>query len=61
MENSQYLAPVGSVWKGYGLHNAGLHVTIVAIGKTNGKVKAERHLDGKRFWTFLAWYRLVSE
>jgi hypothetical protein len=58
--DDSYLAPIGSVWQGYGIHNAGRYITVIAIGKTNGKVKVERHIDGKRFWTFLGWYRRVE-
>lgn len=51
---------VGSVVKGFGLHNAGHHYTVLAIGRTAGRVRLEEHLTGRTFWTFDKWYRVVD-
>lgn len=51
------MVKAGDVLQGYGLANAGRYITIVEVGKTAGRALVERHIDGKRFWTFLRYYR----
>lgn len=50
---------VGSTVKGFGLHNAGRHYTVRAIGKSRGRVQLEENLTGRVFWTFITYYRVV--
>lgn len=48
----------GSVLQGFGLSNAGRFATVVEVSKsTRGRALIERHLDGKRLWTFLRYWR----
>jgi hypothetical protein len=47
---------VGQVIRGFGLHNAGHHYTVLQVGRTRGRVYLEEHLTGRKFWTFTYWY-----
>jgi len=51
---------IGDVLTGYGLQNAGHSYTVLAIGRTAGRVRLEEHLTGRKFWTYDRYYR-VSE
>lgn len=50
---------VGDVLQGFGLSNAGRYFTVLSVGKS-GRARLQRHIDGKTFWTFLRYYRVVE-
>ena len=49
----------GDVLVGFGLANAGRYATVIQVkGK---RIRIQRHLDGKDFWTFPTYWRLSSD
>ena len=50
---------VGSTLCGIGLTNAGRSVTVLAIGRTAGRIRVEEHITGRTFWTFDRSYRVA--
>ena len=54
---------VGSVLQGFGLHNAGVHVTVKKLGRKEHMkhlVLVEGNLSGRRAWRGVRWYRVVK-
>ncbi len=51
---------VGDVVQATGLRNAGRHYTVLAIGRTQGRVQLHAHLSGAKFWTFDKGYRFIE-
>ena len=51
---------VGSTLQGFGLSNAGRYYTVIAIGRSAGRVHLEEHLTGRKFWTFMRYYRVIN-
>ena len=52
---------IGSVVVGTGLSNAGrAHTVRMVSPTTRHRFELERHLDGRRFWTFDRYYRVVA-
>ena len=54
---------VGSVLRGFGLHNAGIHLTVLKLGRKEHMkhlVLVEGHLTKRRAWHGVRWYRVVQ-
>lgn len=59
----EVLYPVGTILKGYGLHNAGMYFTVVSLRPYKGKAttRVESHRTGRIFRTNCAWMRKVAD
>lgn len=54
----------GTMLRGYGLHNAGVTVKVLKLGRKvhmSHMILVEGQLTGRRRWVGTRWYRVVDE